>query len=133
MFLTRQADAIVQFKNIRLTIFNLWEDLEKVPDTNFERDLARDDSEASFVLSRNNLNAIKELQTKVLSVKKKKELREIRVYSIEIGLQSLTKRVDTTLQSCVQLVYCREIIISQTVWPSFPPFQCCSHYDNREV
>ena len=72
MFLTRQADAIVQFKNIRLTIFNLWEDLEKVPDTNFERDLARDDSEASFVLSRNNLNAIKELQTKVLSVKKKK-------------------------------------------------------------
>ena len=72
MFLTRQADAIVQFKNIRLTIFNLWEDLEKVPDTNFERDLARDDSEASFVLSRNNLNAIKELQTKVLSVKKKR-------------------------------------------------------------
>lgn len=59
------ADAIVQFKNIRLTIFNLWEDLEKVPDTNFERDLARDDSEASFVLSRNNLNAIKELQTKL--------------------------------------------------------------------
>ena len=32
-------------------------------------------------------------------------------------LQSLTKRVGTTLQSCVQLVYCREIIFSQTVSP----------------
>ena len=116
MFLTRQADAIVQFKNIRLTIFNLWEDLEKVPDTNFER-----------------LECNKRTSNQGIVSKKKKELREIRVYSIEIGLQSLTKRVDTTLQSCVQLVYCREIIISQTVWPSFPPFQCCSHYDNREV
>jgi hypothetical protein len=43
----------------------LWEELEKVPETEFEKDLARDDSEASFVLSKNNLNALKELKTKV--------------------------------------------------------------------
>ena len=37
------------------------------------------------------------------------------------NLQSLTKRVGTAPQSCVQLVYCMEIIISQTVSP-FPRF-----------
>ena len=46
------------------------------------------------------------------------------------NLQSLTKRVGTAPQSCVQLVYCMEIIISQTVSP-LPPFQRCSHYDNK--
>ena len=61
----KQAQGIEQFKTIRLSIFNLWEELEKVPETEFEKDLARDDSEASFVLSKNNLNAMKELKTKV--------------------------------------------------------------------
>ena len=63
--LTKQAQGIEQFKTIRLSIFNLWDELEKVPETEFEKDMARDDSEASFVLSKNNLNAIKELKAKV--------------------------------------------------------------------
>lgn len=61
----QMIQAIEQFKSVRLLIFNLWEDLEKVPETDFEKDLSRDDSEASFVLSRNNLNAMKELQAKL--------------------------------------------------------------------
>lgn len=52
---------------MRLSIFNLWEELEKVPETEFEKDLAREDSEASFVMSKNNLNAMKELKAKVNS------------------------------------------------------------------
>lgn len=59
------AQGIEQFKTIRLSIFNLWDELEKVPETEFEKDMARDDSEASFVLSKNNLNAIKELKAKL--------------------------------------------------------------------
>lgn len=59
------AEAIEAFKKIRQAVSNLWGDLEMVPGTDFERDLARDDSEASFVLSRNNLNVLKELQTKL--------------------------------------------------------------------
>lgn len=50
---------------MRLCIFNLWEELEKTPETEFEKDLARRDSEASFVMSKNNLNAMKELKAKV--------------------------------------------------------------------
>ncbi|XP_028416541.1 protein regulator of cytokinesis 1-like isoform X1 [Dendronephthya gigantea] len=61
----QMTQGIEQFKTLRLSIFNLWEELEKVPETEFEKDLARDDSEASFVLSKNNLNAMEELKTKL--------------------------------------------------------------------
>ena len=60
-----QAQGLEQFKAVRLSIFNLWEELEKTPETEFEKDLARHDSEASFVMSKNNLNAMKELKAKV--------------------------------------------------------------------
>lgn len=48
-----------------MAIFNLWEDLEKVPETDLEINLAKDDSDLSFVLSRANIGALRDLQTKV--------------------------------------------------------------------
>ncbi|XP_046853239.1 protein regulator of cytokinesis 1-like isoform X2 [Xenia sp. Carnegie-2017] len=62
--------CLEEFKTLRLSIFNLWEELEKNAETKFEKDIAQEDSEASFLLSKNNLNAMKELKAKLEKEKK---------------------------------------------------------------
>lgn len=82
---------IEEFCSLRLAIFNLWEDLEKVPETDLEINLAKDDSDLSFVLSRANIGALRDLQTKL-----KKEQKENfgKAALLREELKTLWRRLD---------------------------------------
>lgn len=88
---TQLARAMEQFQNLRPSILSLWEQLELEITTNFQKDLAKEDAENTYVLSQKNLNFLKELQAKL-------ERKQENDFELASHLRKELKRLWTKLE-----------------------------------